>query len=76
MPACRYYKQAFQHIPRLAQYDVVVWLDSTLEVVAADAAAVLLATVTSGPPLALWAHPRRKVLKDEVGCGRGRGGTR
>lgn len=28
----KYYKQAFQNIPRLKDYDVVVWLDGTLEI--------------------------------------------
>jgi len=28
----KYYKQAFQNIPRLKQYDVIIWLDGTLEI--------------------------------------------
>ena len=28
----KYYKQAFQNIPRLKNYDVVVWLDGTIEI--------------------------------------------
>lgn len=29
----KYYKQAFSNIPRLTKYDVVVWLDGTIEVI-------------------------------------------
>ena len=29
----KYYKQAFQNIPILQQYDVVVWLDGTIEII-------------------------------------------
>ena len=28
----KYYKQAFQNIPRLKEYSVVIWLDGTLEI--------------------------------------------
>jgi len=28
----KYYKQNFQNIPRLAKYDIIVWLDATLEI--------------------------------------------
>jgi hypothetical protein len=29
----KYYKQAFKNIPRLKQYDVIVWLDGTIEII-------------------------------------------
>ena len=29
----KYYKQAFQNIPRLKQYEIVVWLDGTLQII-------------------------------------------
>jgi hypothetical protein len=29
----KYYKQAFQNIPRLQSYDVIVWLDGTIEII-------------------------------------------
>jgi len=29
---CKYYKQAFQNIPRLKNYDAIVWLDGTIEI--------------------------------------------
>jgi hypothetical protein len=29
----KYYKQAFQNIPRLKNYDVIVWLDGTIEII-------------------------------------------
>jgi hypothetical protein len=29
----KYYKQSFQNIPRLKQYDVIIWLDGTLEII-------------------------------------------
>ncbi len=38
----KYYKQAFQNIPRLRQYDVVVWLDGSIQIKAPTAADYLL----------------------------------
>lgn len=29
----KYYKQSFQHIPRLQEYDIILWLDGTIEIV-------------------------------------------
>jgi hypothetical protein len=29
----KYYKQAFQNIPRLKNYDVIIWLDGTIEII-------------------------------------------
>lgn len=30
---CKYYKQAFRNIPRLQQYEVIVWLDGTVQLI-------------------------------------------
>jgi len=30
---CKYYKQAFKNIPRLKKYDVIVWLDGTIQII-------------------------------------------
>uniref|UniRef100_A0A6C0JQB5 Nucleotide-diphospho-sugar transferase domain-containing protein n=1 Tax=viral metagenome TaxID=1070528 RepID=A0A6C0JQB5_9ZZZZ len=38
----KYYKQAFRNIPRLEKYDVVVWLDGTVEIYYAKTSEYLL----------------------------------
>jgi hypothetical protein len=62
----RYYKQAFHNIPRLAKYDVVVWLDATVEILSPYTAAIMLETLASGSHIASWAHMARSSLDDEV----------
>lgn len=39
----KYYKQSFHNIPRLAAYDVVIWLDGTVEIVSPHAAQTIIA---------------------------------
>ena len=38
----KYYKQAWHNIPRLKEYDVVVWLDGTIEITKPDVAEYML----------------------------------
>jgi hypothetical protein len=40
--AAKYYKQAFQNIPRLKRYDVVVWIDGTVEIKVPTVASFLM----------------------------------
>jgi hypothetical protein len=40
--AAKYYKQAFQNIPRLKSYDVVVWIDGTVEIKVPTVASFLM----------------------------------
>jgi hypothetical protein len=37
----KYYKQQFYRIPRLKQYDIIIWLDGTIEIYNSEATAIL-----------------------------------
>jgi len=62
----KYYKQAFQNIPRLQKYDAVVWLDGTIEVTCESTSAYLLKHLVETKIVA-WSHEMRYgILADEV----------
>lgn len=64
----KYYKQAFQNIPRLKQYDIVIWLDGTLEI-ECDFAVEYVANkiINQSQPVVGWHHEMRHgSLKQEV----------
>lgn len=62
----KYYKQAFKNIPRLKDYDVVVWLDGTLEITSNKVAEYVLQNIRAHP-IITWHHERRwGILKDEM----------
>jgi hypothetical protein len=62
----KYYKQAFQNIPRLAKYEVVVWLDGTVQVVNPQTAAFILENIGNSKIIG-WHHEKRSgVLEAEV----------
>jgi len=54
----KYYKQAFQNIPRLQSYDVIVWLDGTVEITNPMTTAYLLRT-TALHKIVGWHHEWR-----------------
>jgi hypothetical protein len=54
----KYYKQAFINIKRLSQYDVVVWLDGTVEIINPNTAEYLLEKCKLHNIVA-WEHERR-----------------
>ena len=54
----KYYKQQFSNIPRLRDYDVVVWLDGTVEIVDPGTSAYLLANIYTHKIIG-WHHERR-----------------
>jgi hypothetical protein len=65
----KYYKQSFQHVPRMADYDIVIWLDGTLEITSpnvAEYAARIFEDTASH--LIAFQHDLRPdgLLKDEV----------
>jgi hypothetical protein len=57
----KYYKQSFHLIPRLSEFDVIVWLDGTVEITNAATAEIVLQRVNSGFPLVTWQHEYRPV---------------
>lgn len=64
----KYYKQSFHLIPRLSQYDVIVWIDATIEIEYAETASWLLERVIAQRhPAVGWAHGvRRGYLAEEA----------
>jgi hypothetical protein len=38
----KYYKQSWANIPRLAEYDVVIWIDGTIEIIASNVSEYML----------------------------------
>lgn len=62
----KYYKQAFTNIPRLKEYEVVVWLDGTIEVTNARVSEYILRHIHSAKIIG-WHHEHRYgMLQDEV----------
>jgi hypothetical protein len=56
----KYYKQAFQNIPRLKAYDIVIWVDGTIQITNRKTAEYIAHLFTS-PSTAVvgWEHERR-----------------
>lgn len=62
----KYYKQSFQRIPRLKKYDVIVWLDGTIEITYKKTSEYLLKNIYKEKIIG-WHHECREgVLKEEV----------
>lgn len=62
----KYYKQSFKSIPRLAKYDVIVWLDGTLELIYDGISEYILEYIYVTKIIG-WHHEHRKgILKREV----------
>lgn len=62
----KYYKQSFRCIPILAKYDVVVWLDGTIEIIYERTSEYLLNNIYKEKIIG-WHHEMRGgILKDEV----------
>lgn len=62
----KYYKQNFQSIPRLKNYDVVVWLDGTIEITHPKTAEWVVNKIKEHP-IITWEHEyRRGKLFNEV----------
>ncbi len=64
----KYYKQSFKNIPRMKEYDVVVWLDGTLEITYPRLTEYILQKFESSLHLIAFAHEYRPdgSLKGEV----------
>lgn len=62
----KYYKSAFQNIPRLKDYDIVVWMDGTLEIIHDKVSEYILNSIYNHKIIG-WHHEFRKGnLWDEV----------
>lgn len=62
----KYYKQAFHNIPRLQKYDIVVWIDGTIEITYNKTSEYILDKIQKEKVIG-WNHELRYgILKDEV----------
>jgi len=62
----KYYKQQFQNIPRLKDYDVIIWLDATIEINNPSVSEYILNNIYKHKIIG-WAHEERNgILKNEV----------
>lgn len=56
----KFYKQAFYHIPRLQQYDTIIWIDGTVEIKHTDAAKIAQSRLQYFDiPVLSWQHEHR-----------------
>jgi len=63
---CKYYKQAFINIPRLKDYEVIIWLDGTLEIIYDKVSEYIMKNIYKHKIIG-WHHNWRKgVLAEEV----------
>ncbi len=64
----KYYKQQFTNIPRLAEYDIIVWLDGTIEIISSDVGKYLqYAMILNNESIVGWHHEERNgQLEEEV----------
>ena len=62
----KYYKQSFQRILRLKEYDVIVWLDGTIEITYNKTSEYIIKNIYNKKIIG-WHHEYRKgILKNEV----------
>jgi hypothetical protein len=62
----KYYKQSFHLIPRLKDYDVIVWIDGTIEITNEKTSYFILNNIIYNP-IITWKHEyRTNLLLDEV----------
>ncbi len=54
----KYYKQNWQNIPRLSEYDVVIWLDGSIEIIREDVSEYML-ELCSKYYIVSWHHEMR-----------------
>ena len=70
----KYYKQAFQNIPILKKYDVIIWLDSTVEITNKKTSEYILNNIYEYKIIGWHNHGRYGLLKNELtgslDCGR------
>ena len=59
----KYYKEQWHLIPRLKDYDMVVWLDGTIEITNENAAKMLYDNISND--IITWAHEPNRTLDSE-----------
>ena len=64
----KYYKQAFKNIPRMQKYDIVIWIDGSIEIISDLVAEWMLNKIDSiDNKIIVWENVLRVgILKDEV----------
>ena len=60
----KYYKQAFQNIPVLQDYDIIVWLDGTIEIIYPKTSEYLLKNIDKN--IIAWNHDYHSSLDQET----------
>lgn len=62
----KYYKQSFQRIPRLKDYDVIIWLDGSIEITNDKTSDYILNNIYTKKIIG-WHHEKRNgILKNEL----------
>ena len=62
----KYYKQSFNNVPRLKDYDIIIWLDGTVEIINKKVSEYISKHIWSKKIIG-WNHENRNgILKNEV----------
>lgn len=61
----KYYKQNFYNIPRLKDYDIIIWLDGTIEITNPNTSSYLLDLINKNENLIVFEHFRNGNLNKE-----------
>lgn len=62
----KYYKQCFQNIPRLKNYDIIIWIDGTIEIIYDNTSKWVSENIQKSK-IITWEHEGRSgILKNEV----------
>lgn len=62
----KYYKQSFRHIPILKKYDVIVWIDGSLEIIYEKISEYILSKIQEAKVIG-WSHEHRNgILLNEL----------
>jgi len=62
----KYYKQAFKNIPRLSKYDVIIWIDGSIEITKPKASYELATIVKKQEFVSVTHHERKGKLFNEL----------
>ena len=62
----KYYKQSFQNIPRLKDYEVIVWVDGTIEIIYDKVSEYILHNIYTHKIVGWTHHLRNGILQQEV----------
>jgi hypothetical protein len=61
----KYYKQAFQNIPRLKKYEVVVWIDGTIELTNINVSKWIMDNISTNKIIA-WEHSEQITMPETI----------